>query len=348
MTKDTESLKGQRTVARTKATKLVNDLKVLWSQKEKADSDDLAYNLNSAENHFTLLKSIQDELDLKDIPDDSHHLRDLDEIIFKSKRLLARLDRAAASQLSPNVAPQSSCANTKTKLDSCLPTFKGDILAWPEFWDLFSVAVHDNQQYSPVEKFVHLKGHLDGEAAKCLQGLATTNDNYGVAVNILKQRFGSETRRKESLMASLLNTPRFNDGEDLKSLRGFIDELTAKVRALEVLQISQDNYSPLLLPILKSRIPESWRLQWARYKDSKAVSDSNLGAFLEFLEEEVTIRIESAQPPIGRSKSATSAVLPTPRKSVTSVLSLQRQQPASSKKNDWICKACHPRSTRSV
>ncbi|KAK4309817.1 hypothetical protein Pmani_018578 [Petrolisthes manimaculis] len=339
MTKDFDTLKSERTVARTKATKLVKDLNALWSQKEKADLDDLAYNLSLAENHFTILNSVKEQLHAHGIPDDTHHLSDLDEIIFKSKRLLARLEKAAETRL--NAAPHSTCATAKPLLHSSLPTFKGDLLAWPEFRDLFSVAVHDNPLYSPVEKFVQLKGHLDGEAAKCLQGLATTNDNYDVALRILKQRFGNETRLKESLMASLLNTPRFTEGEDLRTMRGFIDELTAKVRALEVLEVSKDNYSPLLLPVLKSRIPESWRLQWARYKDLKDVSDSDLGAFLEFLEEEVTIRLESAQPPIGSSPRATSTVPSTPRKSVTSVLNLQRQLPTSGKKRDWICKACN-------
>ena len=161
MRQDQESLKSQRDVARTKATKLVKDLNALWSQKEKADSDDLAYTINLAEKHFVVLNSVQDELDAHDIPDDTHHLQDLDELVFKYKRLLTRLDRITESRLGPNVALPSSCATVKIKLDSCLPTFKGDILFWPEFWNLF------------------------------LRGLSTTTENYDVAVSILKQRFGN-------------------------------------------------------------------------------------------------------------------------------------------------------------
>ena len=340
MTEETETLKSQRTVARTKATKLANDLRLLWSQKENADSDDLAYSISIAEDHFKSLESIQEELDQHDVPDDSHHLRDLHEIIFKSKRLLSRLDKAAENQGS-YASTNHSCAAATTRLVNCLPTFNGDLLAWPEFWDLYRVAVHDNPLYSPVEKYVHLKGHIDGDAARCIQGLATTSDNYDVAIKLLSQRFGNDARRKESLMASLLNTPRFTEGENLRSMRGFIDELTAKVRALEVLKVSKESYSQLLLPVLKSRIPESWRLQWARYKDSKAVLDSDLEAFLEFLEEEVTIRLDSAQPPIGKAPNSAAAAPITPRKSVTSVLSLQHQPITSGKKGNWVCKACN-------
>ncbi|KAK4315576.1 hypothetical protein Pmani_013205 [Petrolisthes manimaculis] len=114
MTKDFDTLKSERTVARTKATKLVKDLNALWSQKEKADLDDLAYNLSLAENHFTILNSVKGQLHAHVIPDDTHHLSDLDEIIFKSKRLLARLEKAAETRL--NAAPHSTCATAKPLL----------------------------------------------------------------------------------------------------------------------------------------------------------------------------------------------------------------------------------------
>ena len=41
-------------------------------------SDDLAYTIILAEKRFVVLKSLQDELDAHGIPDDTHHLQDLD------------------------------------------------------------------------------------------------------------------------------------------------------------------------------------------------------------------------------------------------------------------------------
>ncbi|MPC25231.1 hypothetical protein E2C01_018336 [Portunus trituberculatus] len=192
MTKDApENLRAKRTVARTKATKLLNDLNALWSQKDAADSDDLAYAINQAEGHVDFMQKLQLELDQHELPDDSNHVQGLEQIIFKAKRLLARLDNASLVKTNAQFGPQSS-SNTGEikKKDFQLPTFKGDVLLWPEFWDLFKVAIHDNQQYSPAEKMVHLKRHLEGEAARAIQGLTTTSDHYSAAVKILKDRFG--------------------------------------------------------------------------------------------------------------------------------------------------------------
>ena len=100
-----------------------------------------------------MLKGVQDELSAHGVSDDTRHLQDLDEFIFKSKRLLVRLDKAERGP-GAKVTPPPFCTSTKSKLESCVPTFKGDILMCLEFWDLFTVAVHDNPQYSQVEKFV--------------------------------------------------------------------------------------------------------------------------------------------------------------------------------------------------
>lgn len=121
--------------------------------------------------------------------------------------------------------------------------------------------MHNKRQYTKVEKLVHLKGHVDGEAARYIQGLATTTDNYDIAVNILRERYDREDLRRETLMDKLINFPKVTEGESLKSLHSLVDELTANVRALGELKIPTDNYGQLLLPVLKSRVPESWRLQ---------------------------------------------------------------------------------------
>ena len=187
----------------------------------------------------------------------SSHVSELEETIFKSKRLLKRLE-----QTDP---PQTRVEkHGKVKLDINLPKYSGDLLAWSEFWELFEAAAHRNSRYSSVEKFVYLRGHLTGEAARAIQGLATAAVNYQIAVDILKDRFGRDALRKETLMANLLHLQGVTNADDLKSLRPLIHDITANVRAPEALDISSDSYGELLLPVLKWKIPESWRLQWAR------------------------------------------------------------------------------------
>ena len=221
----TESLKQSRSRERAKATKCLNKLKALY-QAPDVDSDDLAYLIHLNEKQLVVLEQLGEALEQFDFQDDSSHISELEEMIFKSKRFLKRLEQSGSSQTRGEM-------NGKFKLAINLPKYAGDLLAWPEFWELYEAAVHRNNTYSSVEKFVYLRGHLAGEAARAIQGLSTTTGNYQVAVDILKDRFGRDSVRKETLMANLLHLQGVTNADDLQSLRRLIDDLTANVRALE-------------------------------------------------------------------------------------------------------------------
>ncbi|XP_045130677.1 uncharacterized protein LOC123515856 [Portunus trituberculatus] len=218
---DPETLKHRRTTARRKATKLVNELTTIWNQKDQGDSDDLTYTIHQAETHLSSIQELQEKLDKQDILDDSNHVAELDKIVFNAKRLLTHLDSPPTNLTSVSSIAQSPYSIGKIKINFQLPTFKGDVLTWPEFWNLFTVAVHDSKAYSPVEKLVHLKEHLDGESARSIRGLPTTGDNYDVAIRILKERYGKEKFRQESVMAKLLSMPCIKEGEDLQENEDF-------------------------------------------------------------------------------------------------------------------------------
>ena len=312
-----ESLKQSRSRERSKATKILNKLKALY-QAPDADPDDLAYLIHLSEKQLATLEQVGEELEQFEIQDDSSHASELEEVIFKSKRLLKRLEQPDSSQTHGE-------KHGKLKLDINLPKYSGDLLAWPEFWELFEAAAHRNSRYSPVEKFVYLRGHLTGEAARAIQGLATTTENYKIAVEILKDRFGRDALRKETLMANLLHLEGVANADDLKSLRHLIDDITANVRALEALGISSDSYGELLLPVLKGKIPESRRLQWARSRIEVGGSgESEFSCFMKFLQNEMKIREESTQVPCMKPKQSNTEGPATPLKSATSTLSTQR------------------------
>ena len=309
------SLKQDRSRERVKATKCLNKLKALY-QAPEANSDDLAYLIHLSEKQLVALEQVGEELERFEIQDDSSHVSELEETIFKSKRLLKRLEQTEPPQTRAE-------KHGKLKLDINLPKYSGDLLAWPEFWELFEAAAHRNSRYSPVEKFVYLRGHLTGEAARAIQGLATTAGNYQIAIDILKDRFGRDSLRKETLMANLLHLQGVTNADDLKSLRPLIDDITANVRALEALDISSDSYGELLLPVLKWKIPESWRLQWARSRIEVGGSvESEFSCFMKFLQNEMKIREESKQVPCMKPRQSFTVGPATPLKSATSQFKL--------------------------
>ena len=119
------------------------------------------------------------------------------------------------SQMSARPLDTSSSADTAMRLPKLqLPNFDGNILKWPEFWDVFESSV-DKQNIAKVSKFSYLKGALRGTAFTAISGIALTNDNYDVAVTLLKQKFGRPDSIVEMLYAKLqhlpTSSPRFGD-----------------------------------------------------------------------------------------------------------------------------------------
>ena len=79
-----------------------------------------------------------------------------------------------------------------------LPKFSGSVLQWKGFWDSFKAAVHNKPSVSPINKFNYLKANLEGQALMVVSGLELSNENYEVAVQMLKTRFGDTNRILEA------------------------------------------------------------------------------------------------------------------------------------------------------
>ncbi|XP_043202497.1 uncharacterized protein LOC122370716 isoform X2 [Amphibalanus amphitrite] len=294
---------------------------------DNSQEDDLALAIHHLEQHVDLMTEIQVSLTKLSVPDDTSHVQDMQDQIFKAKRVLARLERS--SEVSVGRA-QCVPPYLGGKLDLKLPKFCGDVEKWSEFWSLFCVSVHDNPAYAPVEKLVHLKAHLVDQAEVAVQGLPITDQGYLKAVETLKERFDRPDLCIKVLMQRLLSTTPVHSDNDLVRLRRMIDGLISEVRALETMNVLPDSYAVLLMPVLLSCIPESWKIEWLR---CSADSSDELTVFLKFLQKEMSIREEAA----ARRKRTTSEQLPTavPGKPTVSMLNVRQK-----KGPDWVCLAC--------
>ncbi|CAC5412912.1 unnamed protein product [Mytilus coruscus] len=81
--------------------------------------------------------------------------------------------------------------------------YNGDKQKFKEFWDQFEVTVHKNTKLSNVEKISYLKSKLHGTAQSAIPGLQLSNENYDVAIDILKDRFGDIQNAIERNLRSL-------------------------------------------------------------------------------------------------------------------------------------------------
>jgi len=146
-----------------------------------------------------------------------------------------------------------------------LPTFNGDVIEWHEFIEAFTLVVDQNPM-NDFEKLQYLKSSLKGEAADILSGLPLTKNNYSVAVELLKNRYGSKKRVLRMHIRSLLSlqTPNIKSAP---SLRSFVDNVNKHVRGLESLEIASDSYDIILCEILLSKMPVEIKHEWAKNDD---------------------------------------------------------------------------------
>ena len=142
--------------------------------------------------------------------------------------------------------------------------FSGRLEHWQEFWDCFESAIHLNEGLSDVDKFSYLRGLLLEPARSAIAGFSLTAANYAAAVEPLKKRFGKKVAIQRTLINELFNTrPVFNNGDTVR-LRNLYDFVESKYRALQALQVEEQNYSEIVVPVLLERIPDSIRLTITR------------------------------------------------------------------------------------
>ena len=223
---------------------------------------------------------------------------------------------------------RDSVAAVSAKLPKIqLPHFSGDVKQWTSFWEQFEVVIHESE-LPDITKFTYLGSLLKGEAKLSIQGLAMTNANYTVAIDILKKRFGRTERIVFSHIEELLNisVPKQPRVSVLWELN---DKLQAHVRSLEALGITGEQYGVLLCPVILSRLPPDLRLEWARESENH---EGDLEWLLEFLQNEISRRERSQSVIKQESHSAVSGneIKGGPRQATTAALPSLSSVPESS------------------
>ncbi|CAG2200378.1 unnamed protein product [Mytilus edulis] len=142
--------------------------------------------------------------------------------------------------------------------------YNGDKQKFKEFWDQFEVTVHKNTKLSNVEKFSYLKSKLHGTAQSAISGLQLSNENYDVAIDILKDRFGDIQNAVNAHYVELINLSCASNRTS--ELRFLYDKIERNLRSLEALNqnIDQD----VFISMITTKLPEAVLVQLEIQKGS--------------------------------------------------------------------------------
>ena len=130
--------------------------------------------------------------------------------------------------------------------------YNGDVLRFQEFWDNFSTSVHDNKRLRPVEKLNYLRAKVEGKAKAAIAGLEITNDNYDVAVKILRDRFGDPQTVISGHYTKSMDLP--SSINQTTALRSTFDELEKHIRCLTAL--GEDTNHRQFVSLIMSKLPQ--------------------------------------------------------------------------------------------
>ncbi|XP_073950860.1 uncharacterized protein [Choristoneura fumiferana] len=196
-------------------------------------------NLEEAKIHAAKLKSMLTRFETELLQyfnlcnePDADEISNLTTIQLKGEEVLAGMTANI------NIKSDTSATRTVTsdrrlsKLpELSIPTFSGNLLEWHQFWDQFHSCI-DQRNLSDVDKLMYLKASLRGEAKKTIEGLDTTNKNYGIAISTLKERYGKDDLIIDAHYSTLYKIRR---AEKIEDCRKTLDEIERHIRVLHSL-----------------------------------------------------------------------------------------------------------------
>ena len=143
--------------------------------------------------------------------------------------------------------------------------FHGDPVQWQQFADTFDATITSNEHISDVEKFTYLRGFLEGEAERCIEGITLIGENFSQAMGLLRQRYGNPQLIISAHMEKLFELERISGSRaSIKDLRNLYDRIESHLRSLLALGINSEQYGPMLIPLIVNKIPNDIRLEISR------------------------------------------------------------------------------------
>ena len=123
----------------------------------------------------------------------------------------------------------------------------------------------ETKKLSTIEKLNYLKSKLSGDALIASSGLLLSHDNYDIAIDILKTRFGRDQESINLHYTQLINLQPANN--KTSSLRSLLCDIEKHLQCLSVLKqnIEQD----VFVAMIRAKLPEDVLFQLEMVNGSK-------------------------------------------------------------------------------
>lgn len=218
------------------------------------------------------------------------------------------LDSPGPSATSAPSAPSAPPASVLPKIS--LPTFDGTLENYPAFISVFMSLTNSIANLSNAVKLHYLLSALTGEALKMISHLKVTDENYAVALDILKRRYENRRVLIDRFVDIILGLPQITIRSDIRG--SFLNPLISAQAALKTLKLPFEQCDYIFVSIVVRKLKGEIRSLFERQHGSEDTLPT-LQDLIKFLEEHARyVETEHASQAPGTSAPSTSRAPPSP------------------------------------
>ena len=158
-----------------------------------------------------------------------------------------------------------------------LPEFAGEITEWPAFWDKFNNLIHQNKDIAKSNKFSYLMGQLKETALLVVSQLSVTEDNYDVAIKLLKDNYEDKDQIATKLVHKLLDLkPPNHNFEELQLFRLTINSTLESLKSFKNVNAAEWLLEIIIQSKLNKKTMETLYFKYAKSYFSLKEIDATL------------------------------------------------------------------------
>ncbi|XP_055922734.1 uncharacterized protein LOC129953517, partial [Eupeodes corollae] len=200
--------------------------------------------LESVFKAFEQLQIKLEDIDPKEIGAKVDVRAECEEMYYKSRsKILHEIQSRKSTLRTENVVSTETKSSNQLKLPKLnIPIFTGEV-------------THN------VSKLHYLISSLSGQAARTIQSLEITDDNYEVALNLLIENYDNKRVIATEHIKKVMMYPAIRKPPS-SSLRQFCDEINSHLRALTTLGRPVSQWDDLLVQILLPKLDSATLNKW--------------------------------------------------------------------------------------
>ncbi|XP_072375254.1 uncharacterized protein [Diabrotica undecimpunctata] len=225
---------------------------------------------------FSDFNSVQDEIEFLDDSQES------DRALFEENYFatLSKIQNSIKLEITNTGSANKQMAVKLPEIS--INKFSGQVSDFESFYELFDTLIIKNQSLSDIQRFLYLKSYLQGDSLKLVDSLKVTNENFSIALDILKNRYQNKVTIINSYLTEILDIPTLRNSSP-QILRNFLTTVTKNMQLLKNLQFSSSELIDIILVfLLQSKLDFSTRRLFETERNHTDIT--NLDAFLKFLE----------------------------------------------------------------